>query len=96
MGDFKRLTRILGEKVNKNGEKLLNFAENSNLETSNYTIGEGKVRWKGWCFGSAIGYILVNQGARELVHEMVRDKDGSVNIDSNHDVLLFRYGVRGK
>ena len=37
---------------------------------------------------------MVNQGARELVHEMVIDQDGLVNKDS--DVLLFRYGVRGK
>merc|ERR1719154_339858 len=89
-------TGILGEKVNRNGDKLLNFAEISNLEILNHTIGEGKVTWKGRCFESAIDYILVNQGARELVHEMVIDEDGLVNIETDHNVLLLRYGVRVK
>ena len=96
MGDMNGHTGILGEKVDKNGDRLLNFVETSNLEILNRTIGERKVTWKGRCFESAIDYILVNQGARELVHEIVIDEDGLVDIDSDHNVLLLRYGVRGK
>ena len=94
MGDMNGHTGILGEKVDKNGDRLLNFVETSNLEILNRTIGERKVTWKGRCFESAIDYILVIQGARELVHEIVIDEDGLVDIDSDHNVLLLRYGVR--
>ena len=70
MGDFEGHTGILDKKVNKNGDKLLNFSENSEMEILNHAIGEGKVTWKGRFFESAIDYILVNQRARELVHEL--------------------------
>ena len=59
-------------------DPLRNFAENSGIEILNHAIGEGKVAWKGRCFENAIDYILVNQGAGELVNEMVTDEDGLV------------------
>ena len=40
--------------------------------------------------------ILVNQGARELVHGMVIDENGLVCVDWDHNIFLLRYGVRGK
>ena len=92
VGDMNGHTGILGEKVNRNGERLLEFAEINGFEILNHTIADGKITWVGNSFESAIDYILVNEQARELVKEMVIDEDGMVDIDSDHNILLLKYG----
>ena len=47
MGDMNGHTGILWERVNKNGDKLSQFADINGLEILNHTMGEGKVAWKG-------------------------------------------------
>ena len=94
-GDMNGHTGILGEKTNKNGEMLLNFVDICNLEILNHTIGQGKITWKNRLFESTIDYILVNENARELVHEMIVDEDGLMDMDTDHNVLILNYGFKG-
>ena len=49
---------ILDDIVIKNGDKLFIFAETSNLEILNHTIGGVKVTWNRRCFENAIDYLL--------------------------------------
>ena len=60
MGDFNGHTGVLGERVNKNGEMLMNFAEGAHMEVLNHTIAVGKITWQNRLFESAIDYFLVN------------------------------------
>ena len=43
MGDFNGHTGVLGERVNKNGEMLMNFAEGAHMEVLNHTIAVGRI-----------------------------------------------------
>ena len=47
MGDMNGHVVILGEPVNANGQLLLDFMEENELENLNMTIAEGKVTWYG-------------------------------------------------
>lgn len=92
LGDMNGHTGILGERTNYNGELLMDFAENAGLEILNHTIAEGKVTWSNRISESAIDYVLVNQEARSKVQSMVVDEEGIIDIDSDHNALLFDFG----
>ena len=67
MGDMNGHIGILGENINGNGELLLSFAEENDLEILNVTMAEGRVTWRKNMCKSAIDYILVNENARKRV-----------------------------
>ena len=92
VGDMNGHTGILGERSNGNGNRLLDFAEVTDLEILNHTIAEGRVTWSNGNIESAIDYILVNKKAREMVISMNIDEEGDVNIQSDHNVLILNYG----
>ena len=48
---------ILGEQINQNGQKLIDFVESKILEIRNHTRAKGKVTWRSKDFMSAIDYI---------------------------------------
>ena len=62
MGDMNAHIGILGEKIDKNGQLLLDLVEDKELEIGNLTIAEGKITWErpGGKEKSAIDYILYN------------------------------------
>ena len=61
MGDMNGHIGLLGENVNNNGRLLLDFADESNLEILNLTMGERCATWHGRRGErSAIDYFLVN------------------------------------
>ena len=57
---------LLGERIDKQGELLLQMADEKELEITNITIAEGKITWERPNNGekSAIDYILVNNKAK--------------------------------
>ena len=92
VGDMNGHTGILGERSNCNGNRLLDFAEVTDLEILNHTNAEGRVTWSNGNIESAIDYILVNKKAREMVISRNIDEEGDVNIQSDHNVLILNYG----
>ena len=93
MGDMNAHTGILGEPINRNGQKLLDFAEDCQLEILNHTIAEGKITWKAREFQSAIDYCLVNNLAREHVGYFYIDEEGNIDIDTDHNTLVLNFDI---
>ena len=91
MGDMNGHIGILGEPMNENGERLLNFAERNDLEILNVTIAEGRVTWSRRQSESAIDYIMVNERARKHVLKMCVDEERKINIPSDHNMLWIKY-----
>ena len=92
VGDMNGHTGLLGEKTNRNGQMLLDFAEEAGMEILNHTIAEGKVTWQSNMLSSAIDYVLVNQEARMFIEELKVDEEGVFDIDSDHNALICEYG----
>jgi hypothetical protein len=61
---------ILGEPVNKNGERLNDFVFENDLENLYVRMAEGKITWSNKDNCSAIDYILVNENTRRKVMRM--------------------------
>ncbi len=91
MGDMNGHIGILGEVVNSNGQMLLDFTEENDLENLNITIGEGQVTWNAREARSAIDYVLVNSRARECISRMWIDEDGEYDITTDHNMLVVEY-----
>jgi hypothetical protein len=91
MGDMNGHIGMLGEEVNGNGERLLSFAEEMNLEILNQTISEGRVTWSVKERQSAIDYILVNERARSKIKSMNIDEEGEWDLNTDHNVMSLRY-----
>ena len=70
MGDMNAHIGILGEKINCNGKKLIEFSEKENLEILNTTIAKGKVTWASGNNKSAIDYVLCNEKGRDIIDSM--------------------------
>ncbi|KAF2345282.1 Endonuclease/exonuclease/phosphatase [Trinorchestia longiramus] len=88
MGDMNGHVGILGEKVNENGHKLIDFCEGNEFENLNVTIGNGLHTWesKGW--KAAVDDVLVNHEARYHVREMYMDEN-EFDIDTDHRMLFL-------
>ena len=96
MGDMNGHVGILGEKINKNGELLLQFSEECDLEIGNITKAKGKVTWrkKGGKEKSAIDYILMNNRIRHRIREISIDEDGIIDTKSDHNMIITKYVVK--
>ena len=96
MGDMNAHTGILGEKVNRNGKKLTEFAEDYDMEIMNHTIAQGKVTWEERGLQSAIDYVLINGKGRGLIKEMIIDEEGLImDTNSDHNLILVQ-GIFGR
>ena len=85
-------TGILGERINSNGQKLLDFADENSFEILNHTLSESKgVTWFNDKYESAIDYILVNESARNRVVEMSIDEEGIFDINTDHNFMVIKY-----
>ena len=60
---------LLGERIDKQGELLLQMADEKEMEIINITVEEGKITWIRPNNGekSAIHYVLVNSKAKEKI-----------------------------
>ena len=97
MGDMNAHTGILGEKINLNGRRLTEFADDFDMEILNHTIAQGKVTWEERGLQSAIDYIMVNGKGRELIEEVVIDEEGLVmDINSDHNLILVQGMFEGE
>ncbi|KAF2344631.1 Endonuclease/exonuclease/phosphatase [Trinorchestia longiramus] len=97
MGDMNGHVGMLGEKVNENGQKLIDFCEGNEFENLNVTIGNGLHTWENKEWKAAIDYMLVNHEARQHVREMCGDEN-EFDIDTDHRMLVLKYkwgGERG-
>ena len=91
MGDMNGHIGILGEEVNENGQKLIDFTEEMHLENLNVTIGVGRETWSARGQKSAIDYMLVNERARKQVTSMWVDEERQIDISSDHNMLVMNY-----
>ncbi|KAG0717650.1 hypothetical protein GWK47_054015 [Chionoecetes opilio] len=91
MGDMNGHIGVLGEEVNGNGQLLLDFAEENELEILNVTLAEGRVTWSGRENESAIDFMLVNRKARERVRSMWVDEERTIDVASDHNVMVMEY-----
>ncbi|RUM30945.1 MAG: hypothetical protein DSY42_03570 [Aquifex sp.] len=91
MGDMNAHIGVLGEEVNRNGNLLLEFAEENGLEILNVTLAEGRVTWADRMNESAIDFILVNERARRYVRDMWVDECGQIDVMSDHNMLAMTY-----
>ena len=91
MGDMNAHIGILGEKINNNGKRLLEFTENQNLEILNSTIARGKVTWSSGNSKSAIDYVLSNAKARDTINSMWIDENAEVDIASDHNLIMIDF-----
>ena len=93
-GDMNGHTGILGERINSNGQKLLDFADENSFEILNHTLSESRgVTWFNDKYESAIDYILVNESARNRVVEMSIDEEGIFDINTDHNVMVLKYKI---
>ncbi|KAF2343370.1 Endonuclease/exonuclease/phosphatase [Trinorchestia longiramus] len=95
MGDMNGHVGILGEKVNENGRKLIDFCEGNEFENLNLTIGNGLHTWENKEWKAAIDYMLVNHEVRQHVREMYVDEN-EFDIDTDHRMLVLKYKWGGK
>ena len=92
LGDFNAHIGILGEKVNKNGELLLDFMEGAELINLNLEMGIERATWEKGGKKSTIDYALVNRRARGKVRGLEIDEEGEIDVGSDHKMVLVEYG----
>ncbi|KAF2356003.1 Endonuclease/exonuclease/phosphatase [Trinorchestia longiramus] len=61
MGDMNGHVGLLGEKVNENERKLIDFYQGNGFENWNVTVGNGLHTWENKEWEAAIDYVLVNR-----------------------------------
>ena len=90
MGDFNGHIGLLGERINMNGQLLLDFSEETNLEIINMTRLDGKATWKGRDgVRSAIDYFLGNNIVSRRVERLWVDEEGEIEIKSDHCMMVL-------
>ena len=91
MGDFNGHIGILNERISRNGELLINFASENNLEITNLTKAIGKITWerKGNIDQkSAIDYIMVNGKVNNEIKKVWIDEEKLFETNSDHNILI--------
>ncbi len=77
--------------INMNGERLLNFRDDSGLCILNCTnFCKGKFTWFRNDQQGAIDYMLCSENILSNVNEFIVDDTRSMNLGSDHNVLLLR------
>ena len=89
MGDMNGHIGLLGEKINNNGELLLDFCEENELEILNFTRVEWKPTWRGNDGKkSAIDYVLANGKIQNRIKRLWVDEEEEVEIRSDHNMMI--------
>ena len=83
----------MNEHVNANGERLLKFIYEADVENLNVTMAVGKVTWRARENESAIDFVLANEGARRNIKKMVIDEDGEWDVNMDHNVLWIEFCI---
>ena len=98
MGDMNAHIGILGEKIDRNGENLIIFAEENNLEIGNITNTIGKITWRriGGKERSAIDYILYNEKSSKKIKEIRIDENKEIDINTDHNMIEISYKTTKK
>ena len=96
MGDMNAHIGILGEKINKNGELLLAFTEENDLEIGNITMAKGKVTWsrKGGKEKSAIDFIIMNDHMKFRMQEIITDEEKEIDLNSDHNMIITKLKIK--
>lgn len=83
--------------LNSNGERLLNFRNDSNLEILNCSkMCSGKFTWFRNNLQSTIDYMLCSNNLVSQVCEFIVDDDRKYGLGSDHNVLLLKLNVKNK
>ena len=83
MGDFNDHIGQLNEKVNKNGQMILDFIESTGCIVKNWEL-ENHVTWRNNGHQSAIDYIIVNSEVDNLITTTWKNED----IDISDHILI--------
>ncbi|MPC22530.1 hypothetical protein E2C01_015547 [Portunus trituberculatus] len=75
--------------MNRNGEMLDAFVDETDVENRNETLAEGRVTWCARNQESAIDYMLVNRRMREIVDLIWIDEDGMIDIVLDHNMVVL-------
>ena len=96
MGDMNAHIGILGEKINRNGELLLAFTEENDLEIGNITMAKGKVTWsrKGGKEKSAIDFIIMNDHMKSRMQEIIIDEEKEIDLKSDHNMIITKLKIK--
>ena len=96
MGDMNAHIGILGEKINKNGELLLAFTEENDLEIGNITMAKGKVTWgrKGGKEKSVIDFIIMNDHMKFRMQEIIIDEEKQIDLNSDHNMIITKLKIK--
>ena len=81
--------------LNSNGERLLNFEQDSDLEIVNCNrLCEGKFTWARGNLKSTIDYMLCSNYCMNRVCGMLVDEERTYGLGSDHNVLLLTLKVK--
>ena len=97
LGDFNAHIEVIGyQKLNKNGESLLNILEKCNLVMLNLddTKTTGIVTWQRGNQQSTIDYVLANFSMAEKIRSMNIDEDQEVLAISDHNLISVNIEIR--
>ena len=96
MGDMNSHIGILEEKINKNGELLLAFTEENDLEIGNITMAKGKVTWsrKGGKEKSAIDFIIMSEHMKSRMQEIIIDEEKEIDLKSDHNMIITKLKIK--
>ena len=87
-GDTNGHIGILNEQINRNGNLLLQFTQNHNLNILNITNAIGQVTWQRGNQKAAIDYVIINN---KLANEECRvciDENRQIETYSDHNILI--------
>lgn len=95
MGDFNAHIGILGEQVRSNGDMLLDWVIEYDLNIKNLDI-EPIETWRQGLTRSTIDYIIMNDEAQEHYVSMTVDSEHKIGITTDHNALILRYKCKQK
>ena len=82
--------------MNKNGEMLVEFLKDMDMENLNETLTEGRMTWCATNQESAFDYMLVNGRMCENVSRVWVDEDGMIDIVSDDNMLVVECRLYSK
>ena len=97
MGDLNGHIGLLGEEINGNGQLILDFCKEEELEILNLTRIEGAATWRGRDGArSAIDYALVNRSMGRRVRRMWVDEERECELRTDHNLMVVEIGSEEK
>ena len=96
LGDFNGHIGVVGpQKMNKNGQKLINFTDKYNLNILNLdTNCSGEITWEQGIMNSAIDYALCNEKMYSHFLNMIIDEEWEVLKISDHNLININFSFK--